>query len=116
VFIDRFYGFEGGVPENSWIGITLELGAVGAALLVAIWLSLGWIFIRGAPARWSGGGSPAPAFTAAAIAGLLLTVGQSYIYSVGNVATVTVWFSMFFVASASTASGGWTRVGRGQAA
>lgn len=89
VFVDRFYFFQGDRPENSWVGMYLQLGAAGVLILLAFWVSL-------FPAVWSAVRRPrddaGAALVAACTAGLLLTIPQSYFYSVGNVATATVWF------------------------
>ncbi len=36
VFVDRFVGFNSGVPENSYVGLALELGAIGLVLFLAM--------------------------------------------------------------------------------
>jgi O-antigen ligase len=112
VFVDRLYAFEGGLPENSFVGIALQLGILGVILLVAI--VFGLIFatvtslrslaepnVRGLAAACAG----------AALGGLALTVGQSYLYSAGNVATITVWIAAML---ASGAAATW-RAGRSAA-
>jgi hypothetical protein len=97
VFVDRFFFFDGGVPENAWVGMGLQLGLVGVALLVALWLSVG-----AAARRVGGGGDPiVMGLLGAAAAGFLLMVGQSYIYSVGNVATISVWLCLMLLAAAA---------------
>jgi hypothetical protein len=101
VFIDRVYSFQGSRVENTWVGLALQLGVVGVALLAAMWLSLGWSTIRARPWRWTLEGSLASAILGACIAGLLHTVWQSYLYSVGNVATVTVWVCLLLLAVAA---------------
>jgi hypothetical protein len=98
VFVDRFYFFQGARPENSWVGIYLQLGALGVVALLILWLSL-------VPATWSAlrrrvTGTDA-ALVGVCAAALFITVPQSYFYSVGNVATVTVWFAMALLAFAA---------------
>jgi O-antigen ligase len=91
VFVDRYRAFEGGVPENSFIGGFLQLGAFGLALLLALVIALV------AAARRRGG--PQAAIGLAVLAtGLVLAVVQSYIYSVGNVATLGLWLCAFLPA------------------
>ena len=36
VFIDRWYYFQGGSAENSYLGLLMQLGAVGLALVLAM--------------------------------------------------------------------------------
>jgi O-antigen ligase len=95
VFVDRYYSFFGGSPENSYIGMFLQLGFVGVALLVALALALG----RGAVValrRLRGRGRAAAGACAAVVAaGLGLALVQSYVYAVGNDATLTVWLCAF---------------------
>jgi hypothetical protein len=90
VFVDRFYFFQGARPENSWVGIYLQLGALGILMLLVFWLSL-------VPAAWSTlrrrGSEADAALLGVCAAALFLTVPQSYFYSVGNVATATTWFA-----------------------
>jgi hypothetical protein len=104
VFVDRVYFFQGGAPENSWIGAALEVGLVGVALLAAIWCTLAWTLFRHRPWRDRADGGLAPAVLGAVAAGLLLTVGQSYIYRVGNVATAAVWVSLMLLVGMSLGS------------
>ena len=40
-FVDRYYGFVGSLPENSYIGISLQLGLVGLAALEMALTQLG---------------------------------------------------------------------------
>jgi hypothetical protein len=97
VFVDRYYSFYGGVPENSYIGMALQLGVVGLALLVLLAL----VLLGGAVAALRRLSGADRAVTAAAagvlVAGLVLGLFQSYAYAVGNSAMLTVW-SCGFVA------------------
>jgi O-antigen ligase len=98
VFVDRYALFEGGVPENSYIGLDLQLGAIGVlafALLAVAILVASARGLRRAP--------PASACAAVFVAGLVAAVGQSYIYSVGNVGTATLWICGFLGAAAAVA-------------
>jgi hypothetical protein len=92
VFIDRWWIFTGDVPESSYIGIALQLGIAGLIAFAAVLLALG----RGARRRSRESAALGIGVLAAALAA---AVGQSYIYSVGNVATVTVWVGAFLLAS-----------------
>jgi len=99
VFVDRWVNFVGGLPENSYIGMYLQLGVVGLALLVALAASLVVAALRRA-GRWEVAGP-----LAALVAGLVLAVVQSYLYSVGDIATLAVWTAAF-VAAATPHRGG----------
>jgi O-antigen ligase len=92
VFVDRWVEFAGGLPENSYIGIYLQLGIVGLLALATV---LG-LLVRAAmdrPRRWEIAG-PAGALAA----GVLLAFVQSYLYSVGDIATLAVWTAAFVAA------------------
>ena len=100
VFVDRYYGFDSSLPENSYIGMVLQLGLVGAlafaALLAAIAAAGARALRRAAPGRLE-----AAACASVATAGLVLAVTQSYVTSVGNVATVTFWVATLLLTSNS---------------
>jgi O-Antigen ligase len=95
VFVDRYYAFFGGSPENSYVGVFLQLGLAGLALVLALAAAL---VLAGAAAirRLDGEARrAAAACTAVVCAGLVLAVVQSYIYAAGNNATLTVWLCAF---------------------
>jgi O-antigen ligase len=103
VFFDRLYSFEGGLPENSFVGVTLQLGALGLLALVALVIAVA-VSAVGSIRRLVPGGAErglAAACAGAALAGLAVSVGQSYLYSAGNIATLTVWICAFFAADAA---------------
>jgi len=95
VFVDRYYSFFGGAPENSYIGVFLQLGLAGLLLVLALAAAL----VAGCAAairRLDGAGRrAAAACTAVVCAGLVLAVVQSYISAAGNNATLTVWLCAF---------------------
>jgi hypothetical protein len=99
VFVDRYYAFEGARPENSYIGLFLQLGVVGVVLFLSVGVALVAALMRGT--------QTARATTAAAagavLAGFALGVGQSYVYSVGNIATVSFWMCALLLAAAASA-------------
>jgi hypothetical protein len=99
VFTDRFYAFEGSRPENSYLGLFLELGAVGVAVFVGIGVALLLVLVRGERA----GRATTVAAAGGVLAGYALGVGQSYVYSVGNVATVSFWMCALMLAAAASA-------------
>ncbi|HET8892640.1 MAG TPA: O-antigen ligase family protein [Gaiellaceae bacterium] len=96
VFISRFYNFNGAYVENSFIGIYLQLGAIGltafVALLAALCLAAA-LAIRRANAE-----EPAPTLAAVLATGIVLMLVQSYVYSIGNIVTVAFWVCSFTVA------------------
>lgn len=99
VFVDRYYAFEGGTPENSYLGIFLQLGAAGVVGFLSIAVALAAIGVRtlrrlsGAPRRL------AAAALSVVAAGYVVAVVQSYIYAVGNIATVSFWTAAFLLAA-----------------
>jgi len=96
VFVDRFANFEGGRVENSYIGWLLQLGAAGLAAFAAV---VAAAFAAGGRALRSGGFGVAAAGTA--VAGLVVALVQSYVYSAGNVAALTFWLSLGLLAVAA---------------
>jgi O-antigen ligase len=89
-FVDRYYAFVGGRPENSYIGIAIQLGSVGLAALLAL-LAVLVVGGRGSPA---GLGSACAGVVAA---GLAVAVVQSYLYAAGNIAAATFWIAAFLL-------------------
>lgn len=99
VFVDRFHLFAGGLPENSYIGFLLELGAVGLALflaLVLLWLGRG---VRAYGRLGERDRLALVACGAVVVAGLVCALVQSYLTSVGNIATATFWIGAFLLAA-----------------
>jgi len=97
VFVSRVYGFEGTYVENSFIGFYLQLGAVGLLSIVAL---SGLIAAAAVSAvRHGGAEGQIAALVGAAVAGFVLMLFQSYMYSVGNVATVTFWTACMLLVS-----------------
>jgi len=88
VFVDRFYAFEGGFPENSYLGTFLQLGAAGVALLVGLLLTLAWNAYR---VLRRGKAGPAAAAAGVLLVAILIGVSQSGITSVGNIAVASIW-------------------------
>jgi hypothetical protein len=91
VFIDRYYTFVGGLAENSYLGLALQLGLAGLVALAALLVTL----VRPAlhRLRWS-----APGLGVLA-AGLVAALAQSYFYSVGNIAAAALWIPAFLLAA-----------------
>jgi hypothetical protein len=99
VFRDRWYYFQGGTAENSYLGILLQLGGLGALLLVGLGVVLGVAsvrMLRRTPLPRRGEVAAGLGVLVAAAALMLI---QSYIYSVGNVASGVVWITLFLLGS-----------------
>ncbi len=98
VFIDRYYVFESRRIENSYLGLWLQIGAVGLCCfllllaLLALHLLRGWRSLR----RVRGA---AVAGAGIALSGAVMAVPQSYVYSVGNVATAAFWIGALLLGS-----------------
>lgn len=99
VFVDRSYLFVSSVVENSFLGVFLQLGLVGVAILVAaLALPLGaWFRVRRrlAPEEREVGAVCA----AVVVAGVALAVPQSFVTSVGSPPTAPFWVSLFLLAA-----------------
>jgi O-Antigen ligase len=99
VFVDRYHLFAGAYPEDSYIGFLLQLGIGGLVsflALMAVWLA------RGARAYGRLGERDRLALVASSgivVAGLVCAVVQSYLASVGNIATVSFWIGAFVLAA-----------------
>jgi O-antigen ligase len=100
VFVDRYYRFVGGLTENSYIGLALQLGAVGLLALLALVIALarsGWTALRTTRRE------VAAASFGVLAAGLVAGVVQSYFYSVGNIAAAALWIPAFLLAGVGDA-------------
>jgi len=96
VFTDRYYRFVGGLPENSYLGLAIQLGIAGLLALAALVA----VIARSALPALRG---PRRGVVAAGLgvlaAGLAIGVVQSYLYSVGNLAAAALWIPAFVVAA-----------------
>jgi hypothetical protein len=96
VFVDRWYYFQGGTAENSYLGLLLQLGVLGELMVCGIGLALLVMAVRTlrvtTPARGEIGGE-----AGVLVAAACLMLIQSYIYSVGNIASGTVWVALFLL-------------------
>lgn len=97
VFVDRYYYFVGGTPENSYLGVSLQLGVVGLVVLVALFAAIA------AGVRRIRGRDVGAACAGAVAAGLTLGVVQSYLYSVGNIGSAMLWICAFLLPVAARA-------------
>jgi O-antigen ligase len=94
VFVDRYALFVSGLVEDSYIGIDLQLGAVGLVALLAL---AGTLLAAAARSRLP---REAAAPAGVLVVGLALGFVQSYLYSAGNIGTLTVWTCGFVGAAA----------------
>jgi O-antigen ligase len=95
VFVDRYYSFFGGSPENSYVGIFLQLGLVGLVLLLALAGALVWGAVQALRRLGPRERRVVAACSAVLVTGLALGVVQSSLYSVGNTATIATWTCAF---------------------
>ena len=98
-FVDRSYLFVSEAVENSFIGVFLQLGALGVGLLVAA-LALplvAWWKVRATldPERRE----YAAVCAGAVVAGIVLAIPQSYLTSVGSPPTSAFWIAFFLLAA-----------------
>jgi O-antigen ligase len=93
-FVDRWAAFEGNLPENSYVGMFLQLGAVGVVLLLAFGVST----LIAARRALTGDRLLVAGLLGTFIAGATLAVEQSYVYAVGNLGTVPLWSAAFLLA------------------
>jgi hypothetical protein len=112
VFVDRYVGFNSNLPENSYLGLFLQLGAAGLVLFGAVVAAIA-LAVRAAviPKRASGSEpqaafGPAQRHLVAACAGafaggLVLALFQSYVYAAGNNATAALWICGFLACAAA---------------
>ena len=110
VFVDRWYNFQGGTSENSVIGLLLQVGIVGLLLIVA----LVGVVVCGAVRvirRAQADRTIAGVGLGVIVSGLVLALFQAYVYSVGDVATMTVWVIIFVTAASTLSAGDETRGG-----
>jgi O-antigen ligase len=102
VFVDRYVGFNSGVPENSYVGVLLQLGLVGLGALLAIAVALLVPLARGRGRLDAEQRTVVAAGVGALAAGLVLGMFQSFLYAPGNNATAALWISAFVVAAVRT--------------
>ena len=100
-FVDRYINFHSAVPENSYLGLSLQLGAAGILALLTVFVLL---FATGASA-FRGLDDRArlllAACAGAVVGGLVLAGFQSFLYAIGSNAALTFWLAAFMVAAAA---------------
>jgi O-antigen ligase len=93
VFANRYYGFDSNLAENSYVGLYLQLGLAGLILLAVL------LVVLLAPALRIRDGDAFAAALAVVVAGLVLGVGQSFLYSVGATGTLPFWICAFLASA-----------------
>jgi hypothetical protein len=102
VFVDRYTIFFSSRPENSYIGILLQLGSIGfgmVVLLLAVLLRLGYRALRCVEPDER---RKLACFLGVLASGLVVGLTQSYVFSVGNVATATFWMCVWLLVANAT--------------
>lgn len=103
-FVDRYYNFTAERVENAYVAMVLQLGVVGAALLLGF---LGLTAYRGVQlVRDLGGHARRVAAAAFGVfaGGLVLGGTQSFMTSVGSPATAPFWLATFLLGGATLAT------------
>lgn len=95
VFVPRFREFSGRRPENSFLGLYLQLGLVGVLALVAVLVATAIAVLYGLRRRVP----EAPALAGMLVSGALFLLVQSYVYAIGNVAAMTFWTTAMLAAA-----------------
>jgi hypothetical protein len=103
VFVDRYLHHGSNLPENSYVGLFLQLGLAGLASFLALVAALAWSARRALRAA-TGAARLAAACAGGLAAGLALALTQSYIYAAGSNAAAATWLCAFLLpAAAATA-------------
>jgi hypothetical protein len=100
-FVDRYAYFNSNYPENSYIGLFLQLGLAGIGAFVAIVVIAARSLARAARAAPGPGVGVAAACAGAVTTGMVLGASQSYLVAAGNNATATVWICFFLLWAAA---------------
>lgn len=106
VFIDRYFFFNANLVENAYIGLYLQLGLAGLALLLAMVVPALRSAARALERPPGRERRLVAACLATLVTGLLLGVGQSFLFSVGSIATLSFWTCAFLAAALETLPAG----------
>ncbi|TMK95428.1 MAG: O-antigen ligase family protein [Actinobacteria bacterium] len=98
-FVDRYYGFDSSVPENSYLGVGLQLGIVGLVALLAVLGAFGVVAVRALRTLTGPRLAAARACASTVVAGLVLGLTQSYLVAPGNLASSSFWIAALLLAS-----------------
>ncbi|MFL6069436.1 MAG: hypothetical protein ACJ74N_17060 [Gaiellaceae bacterium] len=103
VFVDRWYYFQGGTNENSYLGLLMQVGAVGLAFVLAMACLLIVGGLRALPLLHDDDRLLVITSLGVIVAAATIMLIQSYLYSVGNVASATVWITIFVLSPVALA-------------
>ena len=92
-FVDRYYGFDSSLPENSYLGVALQVGVVGLAALLLLLGAIAAVAVRALRTLSGRGLAAAQACASVVVAGVVLGLTQSYLVSPGNLASSTFWIA-----------------------
>jgi O-Antigen ligase len=106
VFVDRYFAHGSNQPENSYVGLFLQLGAVGLLAFGALVALVGIAAVGVLRRAREPAARVAAACAGGLVAGLLLALTQSFIYAAGNNATAAVWACGFLLAAAGSEEDG----------
>ena len=104
VFVDRYYVFTSDRVENSFLGLLLQLGAIGVALvlvLLSIVVAQGWRVVN---RPQFDGRLVAGACLSVVAAGIVLALTQSFMTSVGSPPTAPFWLAAALLTALVAAS------------
>jgi O-antigen ligase len=102
-FIDRYYQFGSGNPENGYAGILLQLGVVGLALWLVVLAVCVVPGLRGGVARIRRHPFALGA-VGAAVGALLMGMSESYFHGVGGIGYVALWTALLATAVSAEVS------------
>ncbi len=110
VFIDRYYVFNGGYVENTYISMLMQLGVTGLVAFIGVLLLACAGAVREVRRAQRAGGRQAwrAGFAGATLAGVVIAVVQSFASAAGNVATVAFWIAVLLVAAPQVARARWS--------
>ena len=91
VFKNCFYVFEGARPENSYLGLALQLGTLGLGVFAAAAGAIALAAARAVTAASRIERAQVAGLAGAVLAGAALGLVQSYFYAAGNLTTLALW-------------------------
>jgi O-antigen ligase len=98
-FVNRYYAFSSGNPENGYVGMFLQTGFIGLALFLVM---LGFCVVPplvDCLRRWAAGADARlVAALGAAAAGLVMGLSQSFFHGPGGIAYVAFWTALLTAA------------------